>query len=206
VRDFGDLYDLTEEQLTQLERMGKKSAQKLVANIAASKSRGLARLLNALCIRHVGARVATTIAEHFGSMDDLLAASEEELADVEDVGTVIAKSVYHFLHGKHGERAINRLSKAGVDMTAPKKSKVTAATAGPLSGKTIVVTGTLEKYTREEIEALIEQHGGRATGSVSKSTDYLVAGEKAGSKLDKARKLNVPIISESEFEQLILPQ
>ncbi len=205
VRDFGDLYDLNEEQLTQLERMGKKSAQKLLANIAASKSRGLAHLLNALCIRHVGARVATTIAEHFGSMDDLLAASEEELADVEDVGQVIAKSIYNFLHGEHGQRAVRRLREAGVDMTAPKKAKATAATAGPLSGKTLVVTGTLAKYKREEIEALIEQHGGRAASSVSKATDYLVAGEKAGSKLDKARKLNVRIINENEFELLIAP-
>jgi DNA ligase (NAD+) len=205
VSDFGDLYGLNEEQLTQLERMGKKSAQKLVANIAASKSRGLARLLNALCIRHVGARVATTIAEHFGSMDDLFAASEEELADVEDVGQVIAKSIYNFLHGEHGQQAVRRLREAGVDMTSPKKSKATAATAGPLSGKTLVVTGTLAKYKREEIEALIEQHGGRAASSVSKSTDYLVAGEKAGSKLNKARKLNVAVISESEFEELISP-
>jgi DNA ligase (NAD+) len=205
VRDFGDLYDLSEGKLTALERMGTKSAQKLIANIAASKSRGLARLLNALCIRHVGARVATTIAEHFGSMDALLAASEEELADVEDVGPVIADSVHRFLHSEHGERAVRQLRKAGVDMTAPKKSKASATTAGPLSGKTLVVTGTLEKYTRNEIESLIEEHGGRVSSSVSKSTDYLVAGEKAGSKLDKAQKLNVPVISERELEHLIAP-
>jgi DNA ligase (NAD+) len=205
VRDFGDLYDLSEEQLTQLERMGKKSAQKLLANIAASKSRGLARLLNALCIRHVGARVATTIAEHFGSMDELVAASEEELAEVEDVGPVIAASVYRFLHSDHGERAFRRLRDAGIDMTAPKKTALSAATAGPLSGKTLVVTGTLEKYTRDEIEALIEQHGGRAANSVSKATDYLIAGERAGSKLDKARRLNVAVITESQFEQLLAP-
>jgi DNA ligase (NAD+) len=180
--------------------MGKRSAQKLVANIAESKTRGLARLLNALSIRHVGTRVATTIAEHFGSMDELLAASEEDLSNVEDVGPVIAESVYRFLHTKHGERAIRRLREAGLDMTAPKKSP---ATTGPLSGKTLVVTGTLEKYSREEIERLIEQHGGRASSSVSKSTDYLIAGEKAGSKLDKARKLGVPILSEAEFENLI---
>ena len=203
VHDFADLYDLTEEKLTELERMGKKSAQKLVANIADSKSRGLARLLNALSIRHVGTRVATTIAEHFGSMDELLAASEEDLSNVEEVGPVIAESVYQFLHTKHGERTIRRLREAGLDMTAPKKSPATAATAGPLSGKTLVVTGTLEKYSREEIERLIEQHGGRATSSVSKSTDYLIAGEKAGSKLDKARKLGVTILNEAEFENLI---
>jgi DNA ligase (NAD+) len=203
VHDFGDLYELTPEQLTELERMGKKSAEKLVANIAGSKSRGLARLLNALSIRHVGARVATTIAQHFGSMDALLAAAEEDLASVEDVGPVIAASVYRFLQSEHGERAIRRLREAGVDMTAPKKMPASATTAGPLSGKTLVVTGTLGKYTREEIESLIERHGGRAASSVSKSTDYLVAGEKAGSKLAKANKLGVAVISEAEFEGLL---
>jgi DNA ligase (NAD+) len=203
VRDPADLYDLTEEQLTGLERMGKKSAQKLLANIAASKSRGLARLLNALSIRHVGARVATTIAEHFGSMDALLAASEEDLSSVEDVGQVIAESVHRYLHSEHGRRLIRRLREAGVDMTAPKRVPASAATAGPLSGKTLVVTGTLEKYTREEIERLIEQHGGRAASSVSKKTDYVVAGEKAGSKLDKACQLGVPVLSAAEFEDLI---
>jgi DNA ligase (NAD+) len=202
VRDFGDLYELTEEQLVQLERMGKKSAQKLVANIAGSKSRGLARLLNALCIRHVGARVAATIAEHFGSMDALLAASEEDLANVEDVGQVIAASVHRFLHSEHGQRAIRQLKQMSVDMTAPKR-ETTSATAGPLSGKTLVVTGTLEKYTREQIESLIEQYGGRTASSVSKSTDFLVAGEKAGSKLEKARKLGVRVISEAEFDGLV---
>ena len=203
VHDFADLYTLTEEQLTDLERMGKKSAQKLVANIAASKSRGLARLLNALCIRHVGARVATTIAGNFGSVDELAAASEEDLSNVEEVGPVIAESVYHFLHSEHGARAVHKLREAGVDMTAPKKVSTAAVSAGPLSGKTLVVTGTLQKYKREEIESLIEQHGGHAASSISKNTDYLVAGEKAGSKLDKARKLDVRIISEAEFDELI---
>jgi DNA ligase (NAD+) len=205
VDDFGDLYDLTEERLTALERMGKKSAQKLLTNIADSKTRGLARLLNALSIRHVGARVATTIAEHFGSMDALSAASEEDLANVDEVGPVIAQSVFRFLHSEHGERAIRRLREAGVKMTAPKKTPTSAATAGPLSGKSIVVTGTMEKYTREEIESLIERYGGRATSSVSKSTDFVVAGEKAGSKLDKAQRLGVTVISEAEFEKMIAP-
>jgi DNA ligase (NAD+) len=143
------------------------------------------------------------MAEHFGSMDELLAAAEEDLASVEDVGPVIAQSVHRFLHSDHGEQAIRRLREAGVDMTAPKKAPSTAATAGPLSGKTIVVTGTLGKYKREEIEALIEKYGGRATSSVSKSTDFLVAGEKAGSKLDKANKLGVRVITETEFDKLI---
>jgi DNA ligase (NAD+) len=201
VHDFADLYDLSEAQLTELERMGSKSAQKLVANIADSKSRGLARVLNALCIRHVGARVATTLAEHFGSMDELLDASREDLSNVEDVGDVIADSVSEFLHSPRGEKAVRRLREAGVDLTAPKKAR-TAAT-GALAGKTLVVTGTLEKYSREQIEELIEHHGGRAASSVSKKTDYVVAGEKAGSKLAKAEKLGVPIIGEAEFEALL---
>jgi DNA ligase (NAD+) len=203
VREFADLYDLTEEKLTELERMGSKSAQKLIANIEASKLRGLSRLLNALCIRHVGARVAKTLAEHFGSMDELLAASQDDLSNVEDVGPVIAESVYEFLHGTHGQRAVGKLQSAGVKMTAPKKSPETAATAGPLSGKTLVVTGTLQKYKREEIESLITQYGGHAASSVSKKTDFLVAGEKAGSKLIKARSLGVAVISEAEFDILI---
>jgi DNA ligase (NAD+) len=203
VQDYADLFQLTAEQLTQLERMGKKSAQKLVANIAASKSRGLARLLNGLSIRHVGTRVATTIAEHFGSMQELLAASQEDLSNVEDVGPVIAESVYRFLHGQHGAEAIRRLSEAGLDMTAPRKTPATAATAGPLSGKTLVVTGTLTKYTREEIERLIELHGGRAASSVSKKTALLIAGENAGSKLAKAKKLGIAVINEAQFEQIV---
>jgi DNA ligase (NAD+) len=136
-------------------------------------------------------------------MDELLAASEEDLASTEDVGQVIAESVHGFLHSEHGQRSIRRLREAGVDMTAPKKAAATAATAGPLSGKTLVVTGTLEKYSREQIEALIEQYGGRAASSVSKSTDFLVAGEKAGSKLEKARALGVTVISETEFDELL---
>jgi DNA ligase (NAD+) len=203
VHDFADLYGLDEEKLTSLERMGKKSAQKLLTNLEASKTRGLARLLNALSIRHVGTRVATTLAQHFGSMDDLLAASEEELSEVEDVGAVIAQSVYKFLHSEHGTRAVRRLRAAGLDMTSPKKVPAFAGTAGPLSGKTLVVTGTLAKYSREEIESLIEQYGGRAASSVSKKTDYVIAGEKAGSKLDKAKKLGVAVIAENEFEALI---
>ncbi len=200
VREVADLYDLTEERLTQLDRMGAKSARNLIANIAGSKSRGLARLLNALSIRHVGARVAATLAGYFGSMDELLAAPLEELSNVEEVGTAIAESVYNFLHSEAGQHAIERLRAAGVDLTAPKKPR---AAVGVLAGKTVVVTGTLEKITREEIHALIEQHGGKAGSSVSKKTAYLVAGAEAGSKLEKAEKLGVPVISESDFERLV---
>jgi DNA ligase (NAD+) len=136
-------------------------------------------------------------------MDKVIAASEEELSDVEDVGPVIAESVYKFLHSTRGEQAVDKLRKAGVDMTAPRKSAGPASTAGPLSGKTVVVTGTLPNYKREEIESLIVQHGGHAASSVSKKTDFVVAGEKAGTKLDKARTLGVRVISEAEFNELI---
>jgi DNA ligase (NAD+) len=202
VREFADLYHLTVGQLLELERMGQKSAEKLVANIAASKSRGLARLLNALSIRHVGARVAATLAGHFGSMDALLAATEETLAEVEDVGQVIAASVYKFVHSDQGAEAIEHLRAAEVDMTAPVKPRAAEPT-GPLAGKTIVVTGTLAKYSREQIETLIEESGGRAGSSVSKKTAYLVAGADAGSKLAKAEKLGVPILTEEQFEALL---
>jgi DNA ligase (NAD+) len=135
-------------------------------------------------------------------MDELQAATEDDLSNVEEVGPVIAASVHDFIHSKRGDKAIQKLKTAGVDMTAPKKAR-TATESGPLAGKTLVVTGTLSKYTREEIEALIVQYGGRAANSISKKTDYLIAGDKAGSKLEKATKLGVPILSESEFDQLI---
>jgi DNA ligase (NAD+) len=173
-----------------------------VTNIAASKTRGLARLLNALSIRHVGARVAAALAGHYGSMDALLEASEESLAEVEDVGGVIAASVHKFVHSEQGAHAIRALREAGLDMTAPLNPRA-AAPSGPLAGKTVVVTGTLEKYKREEIEALIEQHGGKAGKSISKKTAYLVAGAEAGSKLAKAEQLGVPVLSEQEFDALL---
>jgi DNA ligase (NAD+) len=194
------LYRLTVEQLMELERMGKKSADNLLAGIEASKSRGLARLLNAISIRHVGTRVASVLASHFRSLDALEAASEEELSEVNEVGTIIASSVYEFLHSDAGKHLLGELRGVGIDTTAPRDE---SATSGKLAGKTFVVTGTLEKYGRDEIEALIVRHGGRASGSVSKSTDYVVAGEKAGSKLEKAQKLGVPVLSEAEFEALL---
>ena len=201
VKSYGDLYQLTADQLLELERMGQKSADNLLAGIAASKSRGLQRLLNALSIRHVGQRVATILAEHFGSIDALQKASVDEISSIRDIGEVIARSVHDFLHGDYGAQVIEDLRAAGVNMEAPKKS--TTAVNGVLAGKTLVVTGTLSKYTRDEIQSLIAQHGGRAASSVSKNTDYLVAGESAGSKLDKARTLGVTVLTEQDFESLI---
>jgi DNA ligase (NAD+) len=201
VRNYGDLYRLEERQdkLLNLARMGRKSADNLLDGVEASKNRGLARLLNALSIRHVGARVAAVLAEHFGSMEKLLAANAEELSEANEIGPIIAKSIFSFLHGEFGQETIADLESLGVKMTAEKAADGSAK----LQGKTLVVTGTLTKYGREEIEELIARHGGRASSSVSKNTDYLIAGEKSGSKLEKAKQLGVKVISEEEFEEMI---
>lgn len=198
---YGDLYRLTFDQLENLERMGKKSAENLLEGVAASRSRGLARLLNALAIRHVGQRVAQILAQHFGSMEALEAASADELAGVDGVGPIIAQSVFDYLHSDYGSQTIADLRAQGIDMQAPKK--VLPAGGGKLAGKTIVVTGTLSKYSRDEIKELIEQHGGKASSSVSKKTDFVLAGEEAGSKLAKAQELGVKVIGEEEFAGLI---
>ncbi len=204
VTTCADVYRLTTEQLQSLERMGQKSADKLIAAIEGSKSRGLARLLNALSIRHVGARVATILAEHFGSLDRLRAATEDELSQVNEVGPVIAASVAQFLAAPENQNLLDELVALGLDVTQPQPAGARAD--GVFSGKSVVVTGTLEKFTREQIEALIEQHGGRAASSISKSTSFLVAGEKAGTKLEKAQKLGVPVLTELEFSALLPPE
>jgi DNA ligase (NAD+) len=199
VRGVGDLYRLSLDNLGDLERMGKKSSENLLAAIAESKTRGLARLLNALSIRHVGVRVATILAEHFGSMERLRQASAEALAETPDVGPIIAGSVHAFLNSDFGRLTIDDLANEGLDLTAPQLARAD----GKLAGKTFVVTGTLAKYTRDQIQELIVQHGGRPTSSVSKSTDYVVAGEKAGTKLAKAQKLGLAILDETAFERLL---
>ncbi len=201
VKGYGDLYRPTVDQLMEIERMGKKSSESLVGAIESSKSRGLARLLNALSIRHVGARVATVLAEHFGSMEKLRAASSDDLSEVNEVGPVIAAGVYAWLQREFGKRTIDDLTALGVQMTALQSASQTGQ--GVLAGKTFVVTGTLEKYGREDIEELIARHGGRAASSVSKKTSYLIAGADAGSKLAKAQQLGVEIIDEAKFEQMI---
>ena len=200
VGGYADLYRLAVTQVESLDRMGRKSAENLIIAIADSKNRGLARLLAALAIRHVGRRVAVILAENFGSIEALRDASEEKLNDVDEVGPIIAKSVFGYLHGEHGRQTIDELLTLGIDMTAPIREK---AETGPLTGKTIVVTGTLTKYTRDDIQQLITDHGGRSASSVSKKTDYVVAGEKAGSKLEKAKKLGVEVLSEDDFEKLL---
>ena len=202
VTSFGDLYRLQSEQLVKLERMGAGSAANLLRGIEASKERGLARLLNALSIRHVGATVSRILARQFQSIRRLRQATREELAAVDEIGEIIAASVFEFLQSDYGKATIEDLAGAGVKM----ESLEAAADSGmqKLAGKTFVVTGTLAKYTRDEIKGLILRHGGKAASSVSGKTDFLIAGDKAGSKLEKAQKLGVKVLTEQEFESLIL--
>ena len=203
MKHFADLYSLTVEQLEPLERMAAKSAQNVVAAVADSKVRGLARLLAGLGIRHVGGRAAEVLAGHYGDVDALARAGEEELTEIDEMGPIIAASVSRFFASAAGRDAIDRLRDAGVKMTAPKTVAAEAGEARPLAGKTIVVTGTLANYSRGEIKEAIGRHGGKATGSVSAKTDFVLVGEDPGSKAAKARELDIPIISEADFREMI---
>tara|TARA_A100001037_G_scaffold305971_1_gene348325 strand:+ start:3033 stop:5069 length:2037 start_codon:yes stop_codon:yes gene_type:complete len=202
VSTYADLYRLNAEQLLELERMGIKSAEKLLANIHDSKSRGLGRLLNALSIRHVGNTVAQVIAKELGSMSRIQSSTLEQLSEINEVGEIIAQSVYDFVHGDIGSQIIEELENVQVDMAV-----LAADLDGPadtrFDGMAFVVTGKLEQYTRDQIHELIERFGGKASSSVSSKTTYLIAGEAAGSKLAKAESLGVKVLSESEFAELV---
>jgi DNA ligase (NAD+) len=200
VKDYADLYRLTVEQLEPLDRMGTKSATALVDQIAASRGRGLVRVLNALGIRHVGPRVASLLCGRFPTIEKLRAATVDELAEVPDIGPVIAASVHEWLASDYGRRVLHGLEAAGVSLEVSAADRIGS---GPLTGKTLVVTGTLEGFSRQEAEEAIRRAGGRAAGSVSKKTDYVVAGAEAGSKLEKAEKLGVPVLDEAAFRNLL---
>jgi DNA ligase (NAD+) len=198
IKDAADLYALTFEELTPIERMGKKSAENLLKSIQDSKERGLAPLIFALGIRHTGEKSGKTLAQAFGSMDKLLSATVEELQAIPDVGPAVAESLVQFFSLESTHCFLTKLRNASVSMTAEKVSKPQI-----FAGKSIVVTGSLERMERREIETLIEEHGGKAASSVSKKTAFVVAGEKAGSKLVKAQGLGIPILTEEEFERLL---
>ena len=191
VKSVADLYSLTEEQLVGLERFAEKSARTLLAEIERSKKAGLARVLMGLGIRFVGERTAELLGAEFGSMDALMAATAEELERVEEVGPRISESIMEFFSRAANRELVQRLKDAGVDMTAEKKQR-----SAQLAGLTFVLTGTLPTLTREEAKQRIEAAGGKTAGSVSKKTSYVVAGEEAGSKLDKARELNIQVLDE----------
>jgi DNA ligase (NAD+) len=201
VRSFADLYRLKDRRdaLINLERMAEKSADNVLEGIEASRSRPLWRLLTGLTIRHVGARTAQILADQFGTIDEIIAQSAEQLAAVNEIGPVIAQSVFDYFHSPIGTTIIEDLRELGLNFGSPVEKQA----AGVLTGKTIVVTGTLQKFSRDEIKELIHVHGGKPAGSVSRQTDYVVAGEKAGSKLDKARELGIPVLSEDEFVNMI---
>ncbi|MBS3733528.1 MAG: NAD-dependent DNA ligase LigA [Phycisphaerae bacterium] len=198
VEHFADLYQLTVEDVKQLDRMADKSARNLVDAIRSSKDRGLARVLAGLGIRYVGNRAAEIIADHYGDMDALLDAGREDLEQLDEIGPVIAESLHQFLHSKRGRGTIRRLKNVDVDMTS---HRAASDGDGPLAGKTVVVTGSLDGYSRKEAEDAIEAVGGRVTSSVSSNTDFVVVGAKPGSKVDKAERLGVERIDEDEFRK-----
>jgi len=202
VHDVSDLYALTADELGTLPRMGDKTVANILEAIENSKSRGLARLLFGLGIRFVGAVNAEILASHFGSIDALAAASEDELSEIDGVGPRIAESLELFFAQKPNRAMIDRLKRAGVDMTAPKRAR---KAAGALAGKTFVLTGTLPSLTRDEASAKIVEAGGKVTGSVSKKTDYVIAGIEAGSKLTKAESLGIAILDEEGLKKLLNP-
>jgi DNA ligase (NAD+) len=195
IHDPGDLYALTREQLLELEGYADKGTDALIAAIEASKSQPLQRLLNALGIRHVGAIAAQLLAQHFGTLDAIMAASADDILNVRGIGSTIANGVVAYFSDPSGQRLIEKLRRNGVNFTEPRA----VVAGGPLSGKTVVITGTLPTLSRSKATATIEAAGGRVTGSVSKSTDFLLAGEEAGSKLEKAKALGVEIIDEAEL-------
>ena len=198
VRTAADLYGLTPEQLEPLERMGKKSARNAVEAIARSRDNDLWRLINALGIRQVGEKAAKTLAQRFGTMDALAAATEEELTAVDDVGPITARYLCQWMESPQSRDLLARLEAAGVNMSCKEE-----AHDSRFAGMTFVLTGALEKFTRDEAGEMIEKRGGKASGSVSKKTTYVVAGENAGSKLQKAQELGIPVLTEDEFLELL---
>ncbi len=201
VKGIPDLYRLALEKLVALERMGEKSAQNLLEGLEASKSRDLSRLLTGLAIRHVGTRTAEILAEQFQTMDRLLAAAPADFENIHEIGPIMAASINQFFVNEANRQLIGDLRQLGLKMESSLKPK--SAGGMPLSGKNLVVTGTMDRYSRPEIESLIKGHGGRVSSNVSKKTDFVVVGADPGSKADKARALGVPTISESELEKMI---
>ena len=199
VKSVADLYDLTEDTLTGLERMGKKSAANVKHNIEKSKQNPLPRVLTALGIPFVGERTAVFLAEEFGSLDKIASADLEQLQRAEEVGPKVAASVHGFFHERHNLKLVERLRKAALQFTY----ESTRPKSGPLKGMTLVLTGTLPDLSREQAKEMIEAAGGKVSGSVSKKTSYLVAGDDPGSKLDKARELGVKVLDKDQLLELI---
>jgi DNA ligase (NAD+) len=199
VKDVADLYALKEEEVAGLERMAEKSAQNLLEEIEASKKNSLARLIYALGIQFVGERTGQLLAEHFSSLEELAAAAEEQLEEVPEVGPKVAASIVEFFSEPANRQLIKKLHKAGVHPTAEKRK----VKSDKFAGKSFVFTGGLANRSREEAGEIVQQHGGKVSGSVSKKTDYVVVGTDPGSKYDKAKELGVTILTEAEFEKFL---
>jgi DNA ligase (NAD+) len=198
VKDFADLYKLDIFAIVSLERMAQKSAQNVIDGIEKSKSQPLARLIAAMGIRHIGIQNAEIFTQQFGSIDEIKKADAEDLTKIEQIGPVLAKSIYEYFHDNNNLKIIDKLIAAGVN---PKQKQTKQS--DKLAGKTFVVTGTLENFGRSQIEQTIKENGGKVSSSVSKKTDFVLAGTEAGSKLDKAQQLGVKIINEKEFMKMI---
>jgi DNA ligase (NAD+) len=198
VKSIADIYELKLEQLAELERMGEKSAARIIKGIEASRQKPLSRVLNGLGIPFVGERTAAILAETFGSLDAIANADVETLQQAEEVGPKVAQSIRRFFDEPHNRELIERLRGYGLQFTQEKKAKA----GGRLAGLTFVITGTLPTLSREEAKAMIKAAGGKVTDSVSNKTSYVVAGEAAGSKLDKAKKLGIPIIDEARLREM----
>jgi DNA ligase (NAD+) len=201
VRDAGDLYNLEEEKLSRLERMGRKSARNLLRAIEKSKKRGLGPLLFALGIRNVGAKAAKSLAAHYGSLERLRQATAEDLQNLPDIGGVMARGITDFFRDEQQMDLIKRLERAGVSMT----EENTASIGTLFAGRTVVITGTMIRWKRQELEALITAHGGKTASAVSKNTSFVVFGGGGGSKADKANTLGVPVYTEEEFAAMLPP-
>ena len=215
VTSYADLFRLTVNEVADLNwlkqrkgkdgqlidvQVGHRNAKKLIDGVDASRERGLARVLASISIRHVGPRVAQLITREYPTIEELKKASVEDLAAIHEIGEAIAESVHQFCHSEYGKRTFAELDEVGVKLQEPQQQ---LDQENPISGKTIVVTGTLQHFKRDEIKGLIQKLGGRASGSVSKKTDFVVAGEKAGSKLTKAQDLGVRVMTEDEFKELV---
>jgi DNA ligase (NAD+) len=203
VKSLPDLYDLTASQIRELERMGDKSAQNIIGSVGESKKRGLTRVLTALGIRHVGENNARLLAREFGNIASLMAATEERLAQIPGVGPIVAESVYKFFHSNVGIQTIKDLESRELDLTETVEKKESLSQS-KLDGKTIVVTGTMARFSRAQMEELIRNSGGKTTSTVSKRTDYVIAGDNPGSKRDKAKELGIEVLSEEEFEKMLV--
>jgi DNA ligase (NAD+) len=198
VKNFADLYKLQKSELIGLERMAEKSAANVIEAIEKSKTQPLWRLIAALGIRHIGGQSAQILAEHFGSLEALMSAEQQELAAIDQIGPIMARSIFEYFRDPRNRSVLDQLLAAGL---RPQQQEMRRS--DELSGKTIVVTGTLENFSRQQAEQAIKQAGGKASASVSKKTDFVLAGNNPGSKLEKAKRLGVEVIDERQFLELI---